>query len=332
MAKNTSLDPGEDWVPDVTMLRRMYLDGYDADGNPWPPPLGDDLCQALNDSRAEKQLLDVVPIIGEPISKTPETKNNTVLCMLYAVENVHATRIRAIRKTWAPACDGFLVFSTKSDSRIPAISIPHRGREEYRNMWQKIRSIWKFVGKHYLLDFDWFYIGGDDLVAFPQNLKKHLGTYNSSQPFFVGRRFKPKPAKEDFGFNTGGAGYALSRPSLQCMLDHIEEPVCRPKTKTSQEDVMTAKCLEKACNITYSDTRDEQNRERFHHFDPKVEYTYKGKSWWYTKYIRAWPILLGKDCCAPDTVNFHYIKSPAMVRYLFHYVQTCNRQVSVTEV
>jgi len=136
--------------------------------------------------------------------------------------------------------------------------------------------MWQYVGKRNLLDSDWFYIGGDDLVAFPQNLKNHLGTYNSSQPFFIGRRLKLP--QNEFGFNSGGAGYALSRPSLQCLLDHIEEPVCSPEQRVAAEDVMTAKCLEKACNITYFDTRDEQKRERFHHFDSALQYTYKGEN------------------------------------------------------
>lgn len=156
-------DPGADWIPDVTMLRRMYLDGRDADGNPWPPALDDELCDPIGDfggnSDGNKVLLDAVPIVGPPMIK--ESKGGKVLCMIYTIEKNHATNIRAMRETWAPGCDGFLAFSTKTDPRIPAISIPHKGEESYNNMWQKIRSMWNFVGKHYQSDFDWFYIGGE---------------------------------------------------------------------------------------------------------------------------------------------------------------------------
>ncbi|KAL3945109.1 MAG: hypothetical protein SGBAC_000838 [Bacillariaceae sp.] len=321
---SSSLDPGEDWIPDVTMLRRMYLDGHDANGNPWPPPLDDDLCRALGNSSKTKELLDVVPIVGAPISRSPETKSNKIMCIIYSMESRHATSIRAMRETWAPGCDGFLVFSTKSDPRIPAISVPHIGPEEYKNMWQKVRSMTQFVAKHYLSQFDWFYIGGDDLVAFPQNLKNYLATFNASEPQFIGRRFKGHKG----GFNTGGAGYALSRPSLRCLVDHREDPVCEPLSHRPKEDMFTAKCLRSACNITYTDTRDAQNRERFHHYAPDFEYTYNGEVGWYENLHKEWGgVLLGKDCCSPETVNFHYIKNPAMVRYLHHYVHDCNRNL-----
>lgn len=183
-------------------------------------------------------------------------------------------------------------------------------------MWQKIRSMFQFVGKHYLSQFDWFYMGGDDLVVFPQNLKNYLATYNSSRPHYVGRRFVGK-----VGFNTGGPGYALSRPALQCLLEHLEETQCEPYKKTSQEDVMTARCLKSACNITYEDTRDDQGKERFHHFAPDFEYFYKGGKFWYYHFIKTWPILLHENSSSSESVNFHYIKVPGMARYLFHYVQ-----------
>ncbi|CAJ1935370.1 unnamed protein product [Cylindrotheca closterium] len=125
------------------------------------------------------------------------------------MEKKHNTSIRAMRETWAPGCDGFLALSTKSNPQIPAISVPHRGKEKYGNMWQKISSMFQFVGKHYLLEFGWFYMGGNDLVVYPQNLKNYLGTINSSEPHYFGRRFI---------FNTEGAGYVLLQPALQCLL------------------------------------------------------------------------------------------------------------------
>lgn len=35
------------WIPDVTLLHRMRLAGVDAQGNPWPPPLGKELCEPI---------------------------------------------------------------------------------------------------------------------------------------------------------------------------------------------------------------------------------------------------------------------------------------------
>lgn len=93
-----------------------------------------------------------------------------------------------MKATWAKRCDGWVAFSTKTDESIPglvvhyqgvihthlAIEIHHEGREEYNNMWQKSRSIWKYIAHHYKDEFDWFLIGGDDMYYIVSNLRKYL--------------------------------------------------------------------------------------------------------------------------------------------------------------
>ena len=147
-----------DRVPDVEMLHRMLLQGHDSQGRPWPPPLvtptDNELCENIGTFGGQGDenvvLFDAVPIEASPLVMSGEEHQEAlqksitdggsrlprILCMVYTMESEHATRIRAIRETWAPGCDGFLAFSTKSDPRIPAISIPHEGPEAYENMWQ----------------------------------------------------------------------------------------------------------------------------------------------------------------------------------------------------
>jgi glycoprotein-N-acetylgalactosamine 3-beta-galactosyltransferase len=324
--------PEHNWVPDVTMLRRMWLDGHDALGKPWPPPLDDELCESIGTFGGSfdnnRQLLDAVPIVAHPFSEIKGQPK--ILCLVYTMETEHATRVRAIRETWAPGCDGFLAFSTNSDPRIPAISLPHDGPEEYNNMWQKVRSIWSFVAQHYLEDFDFFYIGGDDLFVMPQNLRNYLATVSKDEDHFLGRRFKA--GGKDNYFNSGGAGYALSRSTLQKFasvgLEHLQ---CNPLKHTAMEDVMVAECLRKVFNISFEDTRDEQGRERFHPFSPGGHYNWRhpkpGKTDWYENYNAEWGLKLGAECCAPDSVSFHYIKKPATVRHLHHLLYGCNKNV-----
>lgn len=50
--------------------------------------------------------------------------------------------------------------------------IKHEGPEEWGNMWQKSRAIWKYIDKHYKNDFDWFVLGGDDIFIIVENLRK----------------------------------------------------------------------------------------------------------------------------------------------------------------
>jgi hypothetical protein len=135
--------PSEDWVPDVTMLRRMLLEGHDSNGNPWPPPLDEELCEHMgtfggtideNIKMFEASQVTALPLVVGEVIDGPK-----ILCLVYTMAENHATNIRAIRETWGGGCDGFLAFSTESDPRIPAISIPHDGPESYENMWQKVR-------------------------------------------------------------------------------------------------------------------------------------------------------------------------------------------------
>lgn len=60
-------------------------------------------------------------------------------------------------------CDGIAFFRFK---------IKHEGPEEWDNMWQKSRAIWKYINFHYKDDYDWFILGGDDIFIIVENLRK----------------------------------------------------------------------------------------------------------------------------------------------------------------
>ena len=182
------------------------------------------------------------------------------------------------------------------------------------------------VHLHYASDYDWFFIGGHDLYVIPQNLRDFLKTRAPpSTPQFLGRRFR------DYGkvlFNSGGAGYALSKAALDGYAAHADDAACAPRLRTSQEDVQIAKCLAHFLGVAPEDTRDAQKRERFHPFAPGHMITIQppapgARSDWYYDYTKEWGVLPGKDCCAPDSVSFHYVKKPAMVRHLHKMLYDC---------
>jgi hypothetical protein len=88
--------------------------------------------------------------------------------------------------------------SDLTDPEVPSIDIKHEGPESYNNMWQKTRSIWMYVDKHHAEDFDYFYLGGDDIYLIVENLRKYLvsdeivkASGNATKPLFMGRRFLP---------------------------------------------------------------------------------------------------------------------------------------------
>jgi hypothetical protein len=73
------------------------------------------------------------------------------------------------------------------------------------------------------------------------------------------------------------------------------------------------------------------NRERFHPFAPGTHLHWKPpgeneEEDWYEEYNKEWGILQGKDCCAPDSVSFHYVKKASMVRHMHALINECSTQ------
>lgn len=148
----------KNWIPDVTMVRTMLMYGKDRTGHPFPPLLDRELCQDIaimggKDGDTNKQCLketNIKPtgslnsttvtidpsnhygVAGSSLSLIVNAP--TVMCSVYTMADAHSSRIQSMRETWAGGCDGFLAFSTESDPRLPAISLPHDGPEECESM------------------------------------------------------------------------------------------------------------------------------------------------------------------------------------------------------
>ena len=155
-----------------------------------------------------------------------------LLCAVYLMAESHS-KVTALRETWAHQCDGFFVASTETDPLFDAIDIPHEGEEEYRNMWQKVRSIWSYIYDYYYEDFDWFPLGGDDMWVIVGNLHLYLeseeirtaangGIYlpdndeepEMQKPLYLGLRFAERGNPDDV-YNTGGPGYSLNKATFK---------------------------------------------------------------------------------------------------------------------
>ena len=222
-----------------------------------------------------------------------------------------------------------------------ALEIQHEGEESYNNMWQKSRNIWKYIATHYIDDFDYFLIGGDDMFYIIENLLQYLSSDEirnardkSTYGLYLGRRFYPPKQKV---FNSGGAGYILDQKALRLLLANIDTPKCFPHQVGFWEDVNIANCLrESSGNVLLPyDTRDTQGRERFHPFSPGQHITYGllpdgtphlDSNDWYVKYNPE--LKLGKECCSSESVSFHYIGADLMKR-LHGYTYYCNKKMSI---
>ena len=97
---------------------------------------------------------------------------STILCMVYTVDTPKLrANLKAVAETWGRKCDGFFAASNMTDHSLGAIDLVHQGEEEYENMWQKIRSMWAYAYDHYLEEYDFFHICGDDVYIAVENLR-----------------------------------------------------------------------------------------------------------------------------------------------------------------
>jgi hypothetical protein len=164
-----------------------------------------------------------------------------ILCMVYTYEGSH-DRLAAIAETWGRRCDGFFAASNATDEEIGALDLTHAGDESYGNMWQKIRSTWAYAYDHFLHEYDYFHICGDDVYMVMDNLRAFLGSKQVRQleagpweelalspvlfaPTSKWTTVQPRPLL--FGapalssrswkctFPFGGPGYTLNRRALQ---------------------------------------------------------------------------------------------------------------------
>ena len=172
------------YIHDPTYLRTHPLPlDFEPPGSPHPichaePGQGEEGAHGWNGLQKIK--------IYDPGQFRKTIPHKKVMCIIYTHSELHH-RVRAVAETWAPRCDGFLAASNLTDRSIGAAHVLHLGEEAYGNMWQKVRSIWAYVHDEYLEDYEYFHIGGDDMVVIPENLRIAVaGRKNESTPVYMG--------------------------------------------------------------------------------------------------------------------------------------------------
>lgn len=279
------------------------------------------------DNERTKQVVD---------DRTGRTSLPRVFCGIFTKASNHNTHVRGIQHTWARKCTAFLAFSTIDDPTIPSINLPHIGEEIYGNMWQKSRSIWKYIATHYIHDFDWFLMGGDDMYYIMENLYKYItsdeivriqqqyhdrnnednSTSNNRYHGLYLGRILTEPASAEFNatdYNTGGPGYLLDVKALEVLRDNMDKSHCYPFNLHSGEDVFLSECLlNSEPSITPYNTTDHFGRHRFLLYPAGTSYMYdveerKLQKHWlldYDPYVRG-----GHDCCSDDVISIHFVNS-----------------------
>lgn len=247
--------------------------------------------------------------------KGPEPKLK-LFCMVYTHSGRHDV-LRSIVETYAPQCDGFMAATNYTEKSLGAFHLRHRGSESYENMWNKVQAMWYYVYEHYLLDFDWFHVGGDDMYMIPENVRRTAAHFDQTKARILGGSIPnaKNPARRYCG---GGAGYTLNRRALHLLVSRFASGEC-PSVTAPDEDVRISRCLDDA-GVRCTDTNDESEEVRYHHLDVQYHSAWipTRKSLWHWEKLQYFHDIRGNQSMlgqiSNTSVSFHLADS--MVRSL----------------
>ena len=189
-------------------------------------------------------------------------------------------------------------------------------------MWQKVRSLWREIYTRFGLEsrdpttttatatppYDFFFLGGDDVYLLPGNLRRLLAARgaSASEPLYLGRNLQGQNSDHGLWYQSGGAGYVLSREALRRLVEEgLESSFCRPRQSAFWEDVNVGHCM-RFLGVEAAETSDAEGRQTFHYQSPGF---------------------LGREGrtgeVSAHSVSFHYIRDPRDMRFLHTQLYGC---------
>ncbi|KAJ0396495.1 hypothetical protein ATCC90586_002813 [Pythium insidiosum] len=281
-----------------------------------------------------------------------------VFCFVNTISVHHESRAQAVADTWGQRCDDLVFFSNESASIVVGRGtsrqrsfrvVPLDVIADHNHLWQKHKATLEYVHKHYRHDYDWFYKADDDAYVIVENLRQYLLRPEivmnfQRHPMQMGHRFNLTDQLVDYYivddrlkagflsrwnrwvFNSGGPGYVMNRLYLDQIVSILPDHTCLSDDNSEMlpDDASISFCM--MWHDVYPwDTRDYEGRERWHADKPKGVYFTRtdDPDYWYVQYhnmiggVRA-----QDDCCAPDSIAFHYI-TPKLMHHLERTLYFC---------
>lgn len=222
-----------------------------------------------------------------PVAVKSPNKNVRVLCWILTTRTNFYTRTIHVNNTWARRCTKYLFFATfGNDSTIDLPIYYMKIPEGRQHLTKKTMVAFRFIYKKFINDFDWFLKADDDTYVIVENLQYFLQDKNPNDPVFFGQHFtrpwsgvlKNSLFKSGQGYFSGGAGYVISRESLQRLGEKGEDPyLC--KQDGLIEDYDFSRCLQNL-GVALGKSADSLGRNRFNCFTPEIHLTGKMPPWY----------------------------------------------------
>ncbi|XP_061182114.1 glycoprotein-N-acetylgalactosamine 3-beta-galactosyltransferase 1-like [Saccostrea echinata] len=237
-------------------------------------------------------------------------KKVRVLCWVMTAPKNLDKKATAVKNTWGKRCNKVIFFSSETNTSFPTVGLQvSEGRE---HLTGKTIQAFKYCYEHYRDQFDWFLKADDDTFMIVENLRYFLSHHSPKSLVFFGHKFKPIVKQ---GYFSGGAGYVLSRASLDKFVTEgsVNPFICRQDG--GAEDAELGRCMMKL-GIKAGDSLDTFGKETFHPFVPIAHLEGHHPDWFY-KYSAHKP-RKGLGCCSDYSISFHYMSPSDM--YLMDYL------------
>jgi hypothetical protein len=227
--------------------------------------------QGMEQDSGYKLLVEKIRVYNDSTTTTaerggaiqPPSSSPRILCAIYSYSGMRdLARTQAL--LWGYKCNGFLVFSNETIPSLGMVNLLHQGEESYNSMWQKTRSIWTYIHEHYLQDYDFFHLGGDDMYVMVENLRHFLTQVQASTPNDTPLHLGQWVSQPGGTYMvSGGPGYTLNAAAVKRLVQDAL-PVCHATREVHYEDKLLSQCLG-ALNVTGSDTRALRTGEQQYH-------------------------------------------------------------------
>ncbi|XP_070209453.1 glycoprotein-N-acetylgalactosamine 3-beta-galactosyltransferase 1-B-like isoform X1 [Littorina saxatilis] len=242
--------------------------------------------------------------------KSPE-KVRVLVWIMTGPKNLQS-KASVVRETWGRRANQLLFFSSVTNETFPTIGL--NTTEGRQHLTAKTVQAFRYIYHHHLDDAEWFMKADDDTYVIMENLRHFLSQKNTSEPVYFGYRFKPFVKQ---GYNSGGAGYVLSREALRRFGKQGTDPkLC--EQDGGDEDVHFGQCMQNL-GVRITNSTDSDGHTLFHPFHPETHFfgTYPRRINFYA-FRKA---RKGFEGISKHAISFHYV-SPTLMRllelYLYH--------------
>ena len=267
-------------------------------------------------------------------------------------------RVEAIADTWAetaralivvhnltqeyPTASQEIIWNEKQEpvdkNRYPQVlHLPQNITMQDDDGFKRLEYVIRHV--YYQQKAEFIFLVNDHSYVIPEHLCHYLKPFEPDVDLYSGHAMR----NPSVVFNTGAAGYLMSRETMKRLLKVWDEgKQCQAELSfhRSNPDLVVSGCLQDVLHVPAVDTRESGTYHRFHTYGLVRTVMGKVDDWFVNVHDRFQNIpgfdesyrklLSGADCCAGDSSSFHYVEY-AETRALFEIRQLLLQDPEMTD-